>query len=190
MKFITGALPVFMIAGLSGCMRTALPVRAALAPGGVTRAATAEPGVVPEGTWLVVKANDTVNTRKAYQTTLYSASIAENVVGANERVLIPKETPVALGLGRLSYLGAGGAGMSELAVEVRSVTVNGMSYPVKTIGEPGAGGLGVNRYVAKVVEGSEEVSQVRTSGRRIHVPEGTLLAFQIQEPIRLGIARP
>lgn len=189
MKLVTSVLSILMIAGLNGCMRTSPFDRAALAPGGVVPAAVVESGVVPEGTWLVVKASDNVNTRRAYKSTLYGATIAENVVARNERVLIPKESPVELGVSSLSYLGPGGAGMSELALEVRSVTVNGMSYPVTTIGEPNAGGLGVDRYIAKIVGGDEEASNVRTSGRHINVPAGTLLAFQLQDPIRLSTGR-
>jgi hypothetical protein len=176
MRCITSVLPVLAIAGLS----------AAFLPAGVVEESSSEPGVVPEGTSLVVKAGDAIIARKAYKTTLYGASVAENVVGPDEKILIPKGATVELGVSTLSYLGPGGAGLSELAVEVRSVTVNGMSYPVKTIGRPGAGGLGVNRYVAKVAGGGEEADEVRTNGRNINVPAGTLLAFQVQEPIRIS----
>lgn len=190
MRLLTFALTILAIAGLSSFAGTSPSDRAALAPAGVVRAANIESGVVPEGTLLVVKTNDTVNTEKAYKTTMYSASVAENVVGHDEKILIPKESPVELGVRRLSYLGPGGAGMSELTVEVRSITINGVSYPVTTTGEPGAGGIGVNRFVAKVVSGGEDGSQVRASGRRIDVPVGTLLAFQLQDPVRLNVARP
>jgi hypothetical protein len=183
MKFITTALPVLMIAGLSGSMQSSL---AAFPAAGVVQDATIEPGVVPAGASLVIATDDSINARKAYKSTLYSAGVAENIVGRNERILIPKGATVELSVGRLSYLGPGGAGMSELVLEVRSVTVNGIAYPVTTTGEPLAGGLDVNRYTAKVAPGSEEAGRVRTSGRRIDVPTGTLLEFHLQEPFRLG----
>lgn len=189
MKFVTGALPVLMMAGLSGAMQSSLAA-GAFPAAAVVQGAAAEPGVVFEGTSLVVKTDDSITARKAYKNTLYGASVAENVVGRNDRVLIPKGATVELSVGTLSYLGPGGAGMSELALEVRSVTVNGITYPVTTIGEPLAGGLDVNRYVAKVEAGGEQAGRVRTSGRRVDVPRGTWLAFQLQNPVRLRVAQP
>ncbi|MGB6947236.1 MAG: hypothetical protein WBE37_32855 [Bryobacteraceae bacterium] len=77
-----------------------------------------------------------------------------------------------------------------MTLDLRSVTVNGVRYPVDTTGEPNAGGLGVDHYTAKWVGGGERVGKVLASGRRINVPAETVLAFQIQDPIRLrGYAR-
>lgn len=191
MRFLVAGFTMVTAGGLISCIGTGPANRAALPPTGLVRTVTAGSGVVPPGTWLVVRTDDAVNARRAYRSTVYSASVSEDVLDQKERVLIPKESPVELGVRSLSYLGAGGAGMTELALDVRSVTVNGVRYPVDTAGEPNAGGLGVGRYTAKWVGGGgERAGQVLVSGRRINVPAETLLAFQIQDPIRLrGYAR-
>ncbi len=190
MRFLVAGFTIVTAAGLSSCVGTRPANRAALPPTGLVRTVTAESGVVPPGTWLVVRTNDPVNARTAYRSTVYSASVSENVLDQKERVLIPKESPVELGVHSLSYLGPGGAGMTQLTLDLRSVTVNGVRYPVDTTGEPNAGGLGVDHYTAKWVGGGERVGKVLASGRRINVPAETVLAFQIQDPIRLrGYAR-
>jgi hypothetical protein len=74
--------------------------------------------------------------------------------------------------------------MTVLTLDIGAVTVSGVRYPVA--GEtPSAGGIGVERSAAKEVGGDEASSHVVTRGRCINVPAETLLAFQIQAPIRL-----
>ncbi len=187
MKLYLLGFTLLMLAGVSGCIGTVHADRAELLPPGPVQTVTAEPGVVPSGTSLVVRMNDTVSTRKASQDTLYDANVAEDVLDQNGRVLIPKESPVELGVVSLGFLGPGGAGMTELVLGVRAVTVNGVSYPVKTAGTAWDwdGGLEENRHTAKWVGGASETGPVLTSGRRISVPTGTLLAFHTDDPIRL-----
>ena len=178
---------VLAAACLSSCIGTARADRAASLTPRPVRPVTAEPGVVPAGTWLVIRANDTVNTRRAFRGTIYDGSVAEDVLDQHGSILIPKESPVELVVGSLSYLGPGGVGMTELTLGVHAVTVNGARYPVVTETEepPNAGGLGVDRHAAKLVGGGEAAGQVLTRGSRISVPAETRLAFQIEDPIRL-----
>jgi hypothetical protein len=150
------------------------------------RAVTAEPGVVPSGTQLVVRTSDTVRTRKALRGTIYGATVAEDILDQNGTVLIPTGSPVELAVRSLPYLGPGGVGMTDLMLEVRAVTVNGFRYPVETRSEtPGAGGIGLDREAAQWVDGDTTASAVVTAGRRINVPVDSLLAFRIDDPIRL-----
>ncbi len=159
--------------------------RAASLPLGPVHAVTSEPGVVPSGTSLVIRTNDSVATRKAYRGTVYDASIADDVLDQNGSVLIPKESPVELVVRSLTYLGPGGVGMTELTLAMRSVTVNGVRYPVETrTDRPGAGGIGVDPSPARPV-GNETAERLVTQGRRIDVPVETMLAFQTEDPIRL-----
>jgi hypothetical protein len=165
----------------------ALTVAGAAAPPlGPVRTVTAEPGVVPPGTTLVVRTSDTVRTRKALRGTIYGATVAEDILDQNGTVLIPIGSPVELVVRSLPYLGPGGVGMTELKLEVRAVSVNGFRYPVATGSErPGAGGLWLDRDAAQWVAGDTAAGEAITVGRRIYVPDDSLLAFRIDDPIRL-----
>lgn len=186
MKLHNFSFIILAVAGFSTCVEAGLP------PPGPVRIITAKPGVVPRGTPVLIRTDETVSTRRASRGTImsrgtiYDASVAEDVVDQHGNILIPKESPVELVVRSLWYLGPGGVGMTELALGVRAVTVNGVRYPVETeTGEPKEGGLGGNPRIAEPVAGGEAAGQLLTSGRRIDVPADTVLAFQIADPIRL-----
>jgi 3D (Asp-Asp-Asp) domain-containing protein len=151
------------------------------------RTVAAEPGVVPPGTSLLVQTKDTVKARKASRGTVYAASIAADILDQNGGVLIPKESSIELIVRSVPYLGPGGVGMTLLTLDIDSVTVGDVSYPVETDDKaPGAGGIGVAHGPVQWIGGSQEAaSHVVTRGDRINVPSNTLLAFKIQAPIRL-----
>jgi hypothetical protein len=184
MRLQVVSFTVLVVVGLSSCTRTVRADRDALVPPGPVRVATTEPGVVPAGTSLVVRTKDTVSSDRAFRDTVYDASLAEDVLDQNGTVLIPKESPVDLGVFSFGFLGPGGAGMTELVLGLRAVTVNGVSYPVGSAEPQRNGGLGASDHTAKPVGGSA-AGQVLTRGSRIRVPAGTLLRFQTEEPIRL-----
>lgn len=179
-------IAILAAVGLSGCMGAARTDLPELRPPGPVQTVTTEQGVVPPGTALVIRTNDNVITSKAYRDTVYDASVAEDVVDQHGTVLIPKGSPVELGVVSISFLGPGGEGMTKLVLGVRALTVNGMRYPVETAGNgwDRDGGLEEDRFTAKWVGGGGE-DRVLTSGRRIDVPTGTLLAFRTDDPIRL-----
>jgi hypothetical protein len=183
MRRLIFGLATFTILSSSSCIAAG---NAGLIPIGPVHTVTLEPGVVRPGTALVVRTKDAVRTSKAYRTTVYFASVAEDILDQNGAVLIPRESAVELVVRSLPYLGPGGVGMTVLTLDVDAVTVSGVRYPLETDEEkPGAGGIGVDRGAAKEVGGDEVSSHVVTRGRRINVPAETLLAFQIQAPIRL-----
>ena len=183
MRLIFLSFIIMAVTGLGSCSLAGRIDRVLLPPGPV-RALTAEPGVVPPGTPLVVRTTDRVETTRAFRSTIYDASVAEEILDQNGTVLIPTKSPVEVVVRSLWFLGPGGVGMTELMLEVQAVTVNGVRYPVETrTGESNAGGLGLERHAPKLV--GEAAGQVITSGRRISVPAETLLAFEIEDPIRL-----
>jgi hypothetical protein len=186
MTFSTFRFTVLAMATLSACARTELSNRTAVLPPGPVRTVTDEVGVVPAGTFLVIRTKDNVSARRELRGTIYDANIAEDVLDQNGIVLIPKKSPVELVVGSRSYFGPGGVGMTELILELRAVTVKGARYPVGTeSGNLGFGGLGLDRDAARWVGGSAVGGEVLTSGPRINVPARTVLAFQIVDPIRL-----
>src|SRR5215510_14573620 len=138
MASIIAGLTVLAVLGSSGCIGAGQFDRSthlALSDSLIVKAA--EPGVVPEGTALLIRINDTVNVCRAFRGTIYDASIASEIVDQNGHVLIPKESPVEFVVRSVSYLGPGGVGTSELTLEVQTVTVNGVRYSVATVsGQP------------------------------------------------------
>lgn len=178
-------LIVLTTIALSACFAGSPPRRSDFVSPGPVRTVTAEPGVLPSGTTLLIRTNDRVNTRKAARGTVYNASVAEDVVDQNGSVLIPKASSVELEVRPLSYLGPGG-GMSELTLGIRRITVNGVAYPVVTkTGTPDSDGHIADDDAPRVV-GAEMPGQFVVTGRRINVPTNALLSFHIADPIRLG----
>jgi hypothetical protein len=154
---------------------------------GHVQTVTAEPGIVPPGTLVLVRTKDAVKTGKAYRGTVYFANTATDIVDDNGAVLIPRGSPIELVVRSVGYLGPGGVGMTLLTLDIDAVVVRDVRYEVETDNEkPGAGGIGVDRGAAKWIGGREDAArQVVTRGGSIRVPAGILLAFQIQAPIRL-----
>jgi hypothetical protein len=151
---------------------------------GPTHVVTIEPGVVPAGSPLIVRMDDTINTDRGYRNTIYGATLAYDVVDQNGEILMPKGSSVDLAVYSFGFLGPGGGGMTKLVLGVRALTVKGVSYPVETAAPPRDGGLS-SGYTPKWIGGAGEARQVLTEGNSIHVSEGALLLFQTLDPIRL-----
>jgi hypothetical protein len=154
---------------------------------GPVRTVTAEPGVVPPGSSVVILTKDTVKTVKASRGTVYFAATAADILDESGAVLIPTGSPIELGVRSVSYLGPGGVGMTLLTLDIDAVIVSDIRYPVETDDKrPSAGGIGVERGAARWIGGTEDAARdVITRGQRVNVPAGILLAFTIQAPIRL-----
>jgi len=181
---IIGFTIVAAVAGFTLCLEAGSPIAVpALRP---VRVATLEPGVVPTGTPLVVRTGDAVLTREYFQNTTYGATVAEDIFDLKGDVLIPKGSTVEMVVRLLPYYGPGGVGMTELALDIEAINIKGVFYPVGTrVRQPLAGGLrGADRYSAHWVGGAA-VAHFATYGDRINVPANALLAFRIEDPIRL-----
>ncbi len=175
---------VFIFAALS-CVAIYAADRAALPAAGPERIVTTEPGVVPPDASLIVRADDSINTRRARRGTVYEGNVAEDVVDQTGAVLIPQGSPVELAVRPFPYLGPGGAGMTGLTLSVEGITVKGVRYPVATVCDTlNAGGIRAHMNAIRIIGAGD--SAVETSGSRIHVPTNTLLAFRTEDPIRLG----
>lgn len=177
-------LTVLAVAGWGTSAMAADP--GAVPPVGAVQTVTARPGVVPPGTSLVVETNDAIRTHRALRGTIYDGRVAESVQDQSGNVLIPRGSPVELVVRSLPYLGPGGVGMTELAIDARAVIVNGVTYPVETqVAPPNAGGLAIQQHSAQWLGGGETTGRVLTVGNRINVPADAMLAFRIEDPIRL-----
>lgn len=189
MRFLVAFLSALILPGLASQTGIGLMLGAGLQTPQPVRIVTGEPNVIPIGTSIVVRSLDTVKTARAFRTTVYEGNVASDIVNQSGSVLVPKGSPVEMVVRSIPYLGPGGVGMTDLALDLRAITINGKRYRVETSAteKPGAGGLRVNEHAAKPV-GSEE-TRILTAGRRIDVPRDTLLEFQTDEPIQLAGSR-
>lgn len=185
MKLLIARFTVLTTMALSSCIAADPTGPASFLSGRSARIMTAEPGVVPSGTSLLIRTNETVSTRKAARGTVYDAFVADDVLDQNGTLLIPKGSPVELIVRSLPYLGPGGVS-TELTLGVRSITVNGVTYPVETkTGNPDSDGFVADGDAPSAVGAGDAAGQSLTTGQRISVPSQTLLSFRIADPIRL-----
>lgn len=176
---------------------------------------TAQNGSIPAGTQLQIRTNEAINANAQTANRSYSAEIAQDVIGDNGRVLIPRGSQAQLTVGKVSA-GNMGTGSNEVALALQSVTVNGMTYqitsnPVKqqssdergigankrTATMTGGGALlgtvigavaggGKGALIGAIVGGGAgAAAQVATRGSEVKVPAETLLTFKLDQPLTL-----
>lgn len=193
----------------TGCASTQTQ---ASVPAGPVAVTTAESGVIPAQTSLVIRTNEQIDAAKV-TTQGYSGSIARDIVDQSGRILVPQGSPVELAVLRNDRAGAVG-GTPELVLGVRSITIDGKTYQVTsgTASKQGTPGMGANRRTAIMTGGGAALgtvigaiagggsgaaigalvgagggaaTQILTRGRNVKVPSETLLTFRLEDPIRL-----
>jgi hypothetical protein len=198
---------------LTGCAATSARNRtAASVPSGPTTTATTSSTLIPAGTTLVVRANETIAAERAEPGRHYDAEIAQDVVNARGQVLLPRGAPAKLTV--LEASTGGTVGTSNLVLALASVSTDGRTYTVETnVAErQGTQGLGANERTARNVGGGAALggligavagggsgaaagaaigaaaggaAQVLTRGEAVRVPAESVLTFRLEEPISL-----
>ena len=168
---------------------------------------------IPSGASIVVRNNDTIDSKTAAEGQEFSAVVERAVMDDQGRVAIPKGSNATLvvrganGQGRLQ-------GQSELAVDVASVEVGGRHYRLETkdFVERGKQGVGTNKRTGVFAGGGAALggiigaiagggkgaaigalsgagagtaTQALTRGKSVQIPSETLLTFQLEAPIRI-----
>jgi hypothetical protein len=161
---------------------------------------------IPSGTEIKVL-TDTAIDAKAPSARTYSATVREDVVDANGKIAIPRNSRAQLVAER--------ADNNELSLAVRSVTVNGRNYIISTSSTTKSGqkeGLGKNKRTAMWVGGGALAGtiigaiagggkgaaigalaggaagaggQVLTRGKEINIPAETELKFKLAQDVTL-----
>lgn len=168
--------------------------------------------LIPAGTTMVIRTNESISADSAVAGGQYAAEVAQDVVNAQGQVLIPRGAPAQLTVNEATT--GGTVGTSELQLALWSVTANGRTYRVTSdvTEREGRGGLGANERTAKTVGGGAALgaligavagggsgaaigaavgaaggaaAQVLTRGEAVRVPAETLLTFRLENPIRL-----
>lgn len=185
-------------------------------PNQYPQAATANYGnmAVPAGTEVQIRTNENINADKNSVGRMYSAEIANNVVGQNGQVLIPQGSPANLTVQEVNK-GGMGLGSNQVALALQSVTINGRRYNVAsnpTTTQSGNRGIGANKRTAEMTGGGAllgtvigaiagggkgaligavvggaggAAAQVLTRGNEVKVPAETLLTFKLDQPLML-----
>ncbi|MBV8208181.1 MAG: hypothetical protein JO041_15455 [Acidobacteria bacterium] len=116
-------------------------------------AAVAQPGhaVLPSGTEVRVRTDEAITATTADAGHEYPATISQDVLDQNGNVAIPRGSHATLVL-------AQGASQDEVALDLRSVNLNGRTYVVEANGNnagasTGGTGLGKNRRTGEYVGG-------------------------------------
>lgn len=168
--------------------------------------------VVPAGTQIAVRSNESIDARDATQGTSYSAQVDRDVVDPNGRVIIPRGAEARLVVRRMND--------NNLALDLASIRLNGRTYMVDTSGASGRGhereGVGENKRTGEFVGGGAVLgtllgaiagggkgaaigavagagagagAQVLTRGDQVRVPAESVLTFRLDRPLYLNGGR-
>ncbi len=150
----------------------------------------------PAGTELVVRTVEMIDSRNVALGQTFAAIIEQNVTDAAGQVIIPIGSSAQLVIREMASRGA--TGNPEMALDLQSITVNGLRYAVSTtdLGVDSDTGIGANKRTAEAVGGGALLgtvigaaggagAQVLTRGRDVHVPAETVLHFRLDKAARL-----
>lgn len=169
--------------------------------------------VVPVGTEISVRNDETIDSGKAADNQIYAAEVTNDIRDANGDVVIPRGANAQLVIKSAS---SGGRirGASDLVVDLKSVSVDGQQYAVDTsdFRKEGSAGVGANKRTGEYVgggaalgaiigaiaghgkgaaigaasgAGAGAVTQVLTKGNSIKIPAETLMTFKLEQPLRI-----
>ncbi len=162
---------------------------------------------IPAGTEILARTIDRIDVRHPDPRQHFLASVERDVLDSDGRVAIPR--------GALAHLIAHDVGNGEIAIDLRSASVNGRRYILNSANITGVhvrDGLGANERTGKFVGGGALLgtvlgaiagggrgaaigalaggaagagTQVLTRGPKLHVPSETVLSFRLDQPVYL-----
>jgi len=173
--------------------------------------------VVPAGTRVAVRTEDTIDSAKAVEGQSFAAEVAEDILDADGNVVIPRGSNAQIVI-RSASKGGKFRGASDLVLDLQSISVEGQEYLVSTVDlqEKGRQGVGANKRTAEMTGGGAALgaiigaiagggkgaaigagagagggalTQVLTKGGSIKVPSETVLTFQLDKPVRIVEAK-
>ena len=174
--------------------------------------AIADHRLIPSGSEIRVRTDETIDSNNARSGQRFSASIERDVVGSTGDVLIPRGSRATLVIRQLTTSDSGNA--KEMALDMDSVNLNGVRYRVSTedVEKSRRDGLGKNKRTATMTGGGAAVgaiigaiagggkgaaigaiagagagaaAQVLTRGKEVKVPAESVLTFKLDQPLNL-----
>ena len=172
--------------------------------------------VLPAGSELPVRNEETIDSGKAVEGQVYAAEIASDVRDAEGAVVIPRGSNAQLVI-KSATKGGRFRGTSDLVVDLVSVSIEGQQYRLDAsdISEKGRSGLGVNKRTGAMTgggaalgaiigaiagggkgaaigggsgAGAGALTQILTKGS-IKIPAETVLTFKLDSALRVAEAR-
>lgn len=169
--------------------------------------------VLPVGTEMPVRTEETIDSGKAVEGQTYAAEIARDVVDEQGDVVIPRGSNAQIVIKSASK-GGRFRGAADLVLDLADVSVEGQQYALSTadIRERGKDGVGANRRTAEYSGGGAAVgaiigalagggkgaaigagagggggalTQILTKGGAIRVPAETVLTFRLDSSLRV-----
>jgi hypothetical protein len=173
--------------------------------------------VLPVGTKVSVRTEDTIDSGKAVEGQTYATEIADDVLDANGDVVIPRGSNAQVVI-RSASKGGRFHGTSDLVLDLESISVGGQKYLISTtdLTQSGKQGFGANKRTAEFTGGGAALgaiigaiagggkgaaigagagagggalTQVLTKGGAIKVPAETVLTFELDKPVKIVEAK-
>jgi hypothetical protein len=169
--------------------------------------------VVPVGTEVPVRTEETIDSGTAVEGQTFAAEIDSDVRDANKDVVIPRGANAQIVIKSASK-GGRFRGASDLVIDLQSVSIGGQQYALSTtdLAETGKDGVGENKRTAKYVGGGAALgaiigaiaghgkgaaigagsgavaggaAQVLTKGGAISIPAESLVTFKLDQPLKV-----
>jgi hypothetical protein len=179
-------------------------------------AVTSKTLLIPAGTQVSVRTEETIDSRRAVEGQTYAAEVAKDVRDAAGDCVIPRGANAQLVIKSASK-GGHFRGASDLVLDLVSVSVGGQSYRVSAddIAERGHSGVGANKRTAEFAggggafgaivgaiagggkgaaigagagAGAGALTEILTKGS-IKVPAETVLTFRLDAPLSVVAAQ-
>jgi hypothetical protein len=173
--------------------------------------------VLPVGTKVPVRTEETIDSAKAVEGQTFAAEIADDVLDANGDIVVPRGANAQIVI-RSASKGGRFKGTSDLGLDLQSISVEGKEYLVSTtdLTQKGKQGFGVNKRTGEFTgggaalgaiigaiagggkgaaigagagAGAGAVTQIATKGGAIKVPAETVLTFQLDKPVQIVEAK-
>jgi hypothetical protein len=172
--------------------------------------------VLPVGTELPVRTEETIDSKVAVEGQVYAAEIARDVKDAEGAIVIPRGSNAQIVIKSASK-GGKFHGAADLVVDMKSVSIEGRQYRLDTaeLAQKGRDGVGINKRTGEFAGGGAAIGaiigaiagggkgaaigagsgagagalgQILTKGS-IKIPAETILTFKLDGPLRVVEAR-
>jgi hypothetical protein len=172
--------------------------------------------VLPVGTELPVRTEETIDSKVAVEGQVYAAEIARDVRDAEGAVVIPRGSNAQIVIKSASK-GGKFHGAADLVLDMKSVSIEGQQYRLDTadLAQKGRDGVGINKRTGEFAgggaaigaiigaiagggkgaaigagsgAGAGAVGEILTKGS-IKIPAETILTFKLDGPLRVVESR-